>query len=119
MTTPFVGEIQLLGFGWAPKDTALCNGAELTVSQYPALYALIGNVFGGSGNTTFKLPDLRGRVPVGPDDNYGYQQGTVGGFETVTLTHATAPMHRHSLLGADVDGDFPYGVDRVFANVGV
>ncbi|MCJ2185389.1 phage tail protein [Novosphingobium beihaiensis] len=120
MTTPFVGEIQLMGFGWAPKNTALCNGAELTASQYPALYALIGDVFGGNaGGGTFKLPDMRGRVPAGPDGNYVYQQGVFGGYETVPLTQATAPAHRHFLRGADEDGDFSYGVDRVFANVGV
>lgn len=118
MAVPYVGEIQQFGFNYAPKGTALCDGQLLSPSQFGALYSLIQLQFGGNGTSTFQLPDLRGRVPVGPDNQYVAHQGAAGGSETVTLTAATMPNHNHSLLGANVDGDASYGIGRVFTNVG-
>lgn len=94
MAEPFLGEIKMLGFNFAPKDWAFCNGDDLPVSQNQALYSLIGTVFGGDGQTNFKLPDLRGRVPMhralsGPDRGYA------DGLESVQLTENEMPRHTH------------------------
>jgi len=69
MAEPFLAEIRLFSFGYAPKGWALCNGATLPVQQNQALYSLLGITFGGNGTTNFCLPDLRGRVPMSPDGN--------------------------------------------------
>ena len=97
---PFLGEIRMFPWDWAPKGWAQCNGALLGIPQYTALYSLIGTYFGGNGTSTFALPDLRGRVPVHRSTTNGtYSQGAVGGTETVTLTQGTMPAHNHALLG--------------------
>ena len=64
MTDPFYGEIIMTGFWFAPRNFAFCNGQFLDISQNQALFSLIGNIYGGDGRTTFKLPDMRGRIPV-------------------------------------------------------
>lgn len=98
---PFLGEIRMFPWDWAPKGWAQCNGALLGIPQYTALYSLIGTYFGGNGTSTFALPDLRGRVPVHRSTTNGtYSQGAVGGTETVTLTQGTMPAHNHALLGS-------------------
>lgn len=116
MSDPFIGEIQQWGFSFAPVKTAFCNGGLQTISQYQALFALIGTQFGGDGRTTFQLPDLRSRAPVHPGHDI-YEQGQAGGFEWVTLA-SNETGHRHALRGANQDGDWFYGVGYLFANVG-
>lgn len=95
MSTPFLGEIRLMSFTFAPKNWALCQGQSFTVQQNQALYSLISQTFGGSG-TDFLLPDLRGRVPLGTAK--GVAPGPAGGEESHTLQTSEIPSHSHSLL---------------------
>jgi microcystin-dependent protein len=95
---PYLGEIRLVPFTFAPKGWALCAGQLLPINQNQALFALLGTNFGGDGRTTFALPDLRGRVPVGAGQGAGgsnYQVGSNGGEETVKLTVSQLPPHAH------------------------
>lgn len=105
MSDPFLGQIQPFAFPFAPKGWALCDGALLSTSQNQALFALIGSAYGGNGVSTFALPDLRGRVPLGQGSGNGgtYAVGTPGGAESVALTPAQLPGHGHGLLGTSAD----------------
>lgn len=101
---PFLGEIQMVGFNFAPRGWALCDGQLLPISQNSALFALLGTTYGGNGQTTFALPDLRGRFPLHPGQGPGLSprtQGEVGGAESVVLTATQMPQHVHGLPGAD------------------
>lgn len=106
MSTAFLGTIRLVGFNFAPVGWALCQGQTLTISQNTALFALLGTFFGGDGQQTFNLPDLRSRVAVGQGQGLGlspYNQGQTGGSEAVTLSVPQAPTHSHTLMaGANV-----------------
>ena len=102
MDEPYIGEIRPISFNYAPKGWALCAGQLLPVNQNQALYALLGTQFGGNGVTTFGLPDLRGRIPVGTGQLSGggnYTQGTTGGAENVTLLQNQIPPHQHTVAG--------------------
>jgi microcystin-dependent protein len=96
----FLGEIMMVAFNFAPRGFALCNGQLLPINQNQALFALLGTSYGGNGQTTFALPDLRGRIPVSfgstADGTY-YSQGQKGGAEAHTLTPAQLPPHLHGL----------------------
>jgi microcystin-dependent protein len=91
----FIGQILMVGFNFAPYGYMLCQGQTLAISQYQALYALLGSTFGGDGKATFNLPDLAGRVPVGfGPSNQGrqfFQMGVAGGSQTTQLTAANLP----------------------------
>jgi microcystin-dependent protein len=89
----FIGEIRLVGFNYAPKNWALCQGQLLPVSTNQALFSLLGTTYGGDGRTTFGLPNLNGRVPMGVGS--GTPLGAVMGAETVALTADTMPAHLH------------------------
>ena len=96
---PFVGEIRMLGFAWAPVGWALCNGAQLQISQNQALFSLLGVVYGGNGQATFNLPDLQGRMPRGQGQGAGMPNVTIGeqaGGENRTLTINEMPQHTHA-----------------------
>jgi microcystin-dependent protein len=98
MSEPFIGMIILVGFNFAPRGWAVCNGQLLPISQNTALFSLLGTTYGGNGQTTFALPDLRGRVPNGMGQGPGlsnYTIGQVGGVEGVTLTVNQMPAHTH------------------------
>ena len=95
MGTPFLGEIRLVAFTYAPQGWALCWGQTLPINQNQALFALLGTTNGGNGQTTFQLPDLRGRVPV--HKGSGHTLGEIGGEPTHTLTLAELPQHTHGL----------------------
>lgn len=99
---PFLGEIKLLPWNWAPKGWRLCDGSLLAISQYSALFALLGVQYGGNGTTNFALPDLRGRTPI----HFGssYPQGAQDGVESVTLLVDQMPAHSHALLGSSQAG---------------
>jgi microcystin-dependent protein len=101
MSNPFLGEIQLFGGNFAPRGWALCSGQLLPISQNDALYSLVGTTYGGDGQVTFGLPDLRGRRPVsqgqGPNLS-NYVLGQVGGVEAVTLSTPELPGHTHQVL---------------------
>lgn len=102
MSEPFLGEIRIVGFNFAPRGWAKCDGAILPINQNQSLYALLGTAYSGDGRTSFGLPDLRGRAPmhVGPTHN----QGERGGVETVRLSTAEMPTHTHSAHGTTADG---------------
>jgi microcystin-dependent protein len=98
MSDPFVGEIRMFGFDFAPQGWAQCNGQLLPIDQNTALFSLLGTTYGGDGRITFGLPDMRSRVPVGQGQGPGlssYAEGQAGGAETVTLTAAQMPGHTH------------------------
>ncbi len=98
MSEPFVGEIRMFGFSFAPQGWALCNGQLLPISQNTALFSLLGTTYGGDGRTTFALPDMRSRVPACQGQGPGlssYAEGQAGGAETVTLAAAQMPGHTH------------------------
>lgn len=107
MSDPFIGEIKIWAFPWAPRGWALCDGAQLNIQQNAALYSLINYQFGGDMKTVFNLPDLRGRVPVGTGHQLGgttYKNGDKGGAETVTLNITTVPVHGHGIVAATDNG---------------
>ncbi|WP_448677434.1 phage tail protein [Delftia acidovorans] len=96
----FVGEIRLFGGNFAPAGWALCNGAILSISQYDTLFALIGTTYGGDGQNTFALPDLRARIPVGQGQGPGLTNRVMGeqfGVAEVTLLQNDMPAHTHDL----------------------
>jgi microcystin-dependent protein len=95
---PFLGQITLFPFFFAPRGWAFCEGQVLPISQYTALFSLLGTYYGGNGVSNFALPDLRGRVPIGQGQGPGlsnYAIGSVQGVETVTLLASQAPPHSH------------------------
>lgn len=95
MSEPFLGEIRLMSFNFAPKGWVQCAGQLLPINQNQALFALLGTTYGGNGQTTFALPDLRGRVPLhmSPD----FSMGQAGGSEAHTISQAEMPQHTHTL----------------------
>ena len=93
---PYLGEIRTFSFAKAPVGWLPCNGQTLQITQYAALYALLGTNFGGNGTTTFMLPNLQGATVIGSMLNRtSYKTGATGGSETVALTTATTPPHQH------------------------
>lgn len=97
MSEPFLGEIKIVGFNFAPRGWAFCDGQILPISQNQSLYSLLGTTYGGDGRTSFALPDLRGRTPVHRGD--GVALGRKGGAETVTLTTSEMAAHTHAIHG--------------------
>jgi len=99
MSEPYVGQIQMFGFNFAPRGWALCDGQLLPIAQNTALFSLLGTIYGGDGRTTFALPDLRGRAAIhqgtGPGLS-GRSIGSRGGVQSVTLNEAQIPSHDHS-----------------------
>ncbi len=98
--TPFIAEIIMFGGNFAPRGWAFCSGQLLSIAQNTALFSLVGTTYGGDGQTTFALPDLRGRVPIHPGQGPGlspYSLGQQGGVENVTLTLNQIPAHNHSM----------------------
>lgn len=101
----FIGTIQPFAFNFAPRDWALCNGQTLSVAQYSALFSLISTLYGGDGISTFKLPDLRGRLPLGQGAGTNLTPRVIGNFngsESVTATLANLPAHTHDTSGLTV-----------------
>jgi microcystin-dependent protein len=101
MSYPFIGEIRAVGFNFAPQGWAFCNGQLLQISQHAALFSLLATTYGGNGRTTFALPDLRGRSPVGMGRGPGLK--TIGygeplGHEAINLTTAQLPPHSPNVL---------------------
>lgn len=97
---PYIGEIQLFGFNFPPRDFAFCNGAIYSISQNTALFSLLGTTYGGNGQTTFAVPDLRGRIPISSGQGPGlsnYSLGQQSGSETTTLILTNLPSHSHSV----------------------
>lgn len=107
MAEYFTGKIIMVGFNFAPIGWAFCNGQLLSIEQNDALYTLLGTTYGGDGQTTFALPDMRGRVPYHQGTGPGlstYSLGQRGGSEEVTLTSAELPAHTHTANSNPADG---------------
>lgn len=119
MADPFVAEVRIFPFNFAPKGWAWCNNQLLPISQNTALFSLLGTMYGGDGKSTFALPGFEGSVVIDVGQGPGlslYDQGQVGGSETVTLLESEMPAHSHSMntAGGDI-GDERTPIDRSFA----
>jgi microcystin-dependent protein len=102
VSQPYIGEIRLVGFDFAPIDWAMCNGQLMAISQNPALFQLIGTTYGGDGVQTFALPNLQSRVPIGQGTGAGLTTRNLadaGGSEDVTLLTSSLPAHTHAITG--------------------
>src|SRR6478735_9138452 len=100
MADPFVAEIRIFPFNFAPKGWAFCNGQILPISQNTALFSLLGTTYGGDGKSTFALPDLQGRAPMHPGQGQGlslHDLGEESGSESVTLLLSEIPVHAHNV----------------------
>src|SRR5215211_1062963 len=107
MADPFVAEIRIFPFNFAPKGWAWCDGQLLPLSQNTALFSLLGTTYGGNGKSNFALPDLQGRAPMHPGHGPGlslHDLGETGGSDTVTLLQAEIPSHTHNLRASTEDG---------------
>ncbi|MCB9548019.1 MAG: phage tail protein [Myxococcales bacterium] len=122
MADPYIGEIRLFGGQFAPRGWAFCDGALLRIIDNQPLFSLIGNIYGGDGENTFALPDLRGRVPVGQGRGNGLTERRLGerfGVAEVTLQVAEMPAHTHALNGSGAPGTTPVpGVPAVGPDAG-
>src|ERR1700740_1095035 len=98
MSQPYVGEIRIFAGNFAPAGWMFCEGQLLPISEYETLFNLIGTTYGGDGQSTFALPDLRGRVPI--HSGSGFTLAETGGVEEVTLTQSTIPAHTHTAVAA-------------------
>jgi microcystin-dependent protein len=104
MAQPYVGEIRMFAGNFPPSGWMFCDGTTLPISENETLFQLIGTTYGGDGQSTFDLPDLRGRVPVHQGTGGSgttYQMGEMAGVETVTLTTQQMPQHNHTLLASN------------------
>ncbi len=119
MSDPFLGEIRIFGFNFAPAGWAFCNGQIMPITQNTALFALLGTTYGGNGTANFALPDLRGRIPIHQGTGSGlssYDLGQTGGSQTVTLTTAQMPEHNHALNATTAAADTADPANEVLAN---
>jgi len=103
MTQPFLAQVEIFSFSFAPKGWALCNGQLLPINQNQALFSLLGTTYGGDGRVNFGLPDLRSRVPVSQGNSYIL--GQRGGEEAVTINTTTMAAHTHSLMANNSTGN--------------
>jgi microcystin-dependent protein len=106
MADPFVAEIRIFPFNFAPKGWAFCDGQLLPISQNTALFSLLGTTYGGDGKSTFALPDMQGNAPMHPGQGPGlslHDLGETGGSETVTLLQSEIPLHTHQMKGDVLD----------------
>jgi len=115
---PFVAEIRIFPFNFAPKGWAWCDGQLLPLSQNTALFSLLGTTYGGDGKSNFALPDLQGRAPMHPGQGPGlslHDLGETGGTETVSLLESEIPAHSHTLRAVMEDGERPSPSGRYLA----
>jgi microcystin-dependent protein len=122
MSEPFIAEIRMVPFNFAPRGWALCNGQLIPISQNTALFSLIGTFYGGDGRTTFALPNLQGAAPMHQGQGPGLTPrvlGETGGSETVTLLPTQIPAHTHPLTGSGDDANTlsPAGASPAVAGV--
>lgn len=121
MADPFVAEVRIFPFNFAPRGWAFCNGQLLPISQNTALFSLLGTTYGGDGKVTFALPDLQGRAPMHPGQGPGLSQRLLGesdGSQTVTLQETQIPSHPHQFGGAvDAGGDTQTATNTIWAQV--
>jgi microcystin-dependent protein len=108
MSDPFVAEIRIFAFNFAPKGWAFCAGQLLPLSQNTALFSLLGTTYGGDGKSTFALPDLQGNAPMQPGQGQGLSLrdlGEMSGVENITLLQSEIPLHSHTLTSTNEDGN--------------
>ena len=105
MSEPFLAEVRIVGFNFAPRGWAFCDGQILPINQNQSLYSLLGTTYGGDGRTSFALPELRGRTPI--HVGQGHQQGQKSGEENHTLSASEMPNHDHTLQGVSDVGNVP------------
>jgi microcystin-dependent protein len=118
----YVGEIRMFGGNFAPQGWLFCAGQQLNISEYEVLFSLIGTTYGGDGMTTFRLPDLRGRIPINQGtSNIGtvYHKGQIGGSETITLVTNQIPQHTHSVNVSPSNGETNNPANAVWAGSSV
>jgi microcystin-dependent protein len=113
MSEPFLGEIRVFSFPFAPRGWAFCDGAIMPIATNQALFSLLGTYYGGNGTTTFALPDLRGRVPVHTGN--GVTIGQSAGEEAHTLTQAEMPAHSHIAYASNLSGSTKSAQGSVWA----
>ena len=125
MSDPYLGEIRMVGFNFAPAGWAFCNGQLISISQNTALFALLGVQFGGNGTTTFALPNLQSRVAIHQGQGSGlssYSMGQQSGVETVALSVSNLPAHAHTVAplvsSANADQTSPVGAIPAVVNSG-
>jgi microcystin-dependent protein len=123
MADPFVAEIRIFPFNFAPKGWAWCDGQLLPISQNTALFSLLGTTYGGNGKSNFALPDLQGRAPMHPGQGPGlslHDLGETGGSDTVTLLESEIPAHSHgfSVSQGDASEQTPVG-QRLATGIGI
>ncbi len=120
MSEPFIGQIKLVGFNFAPRSWAQCDGQLLAISQNDALFSLLGNVYGGDGRTTFALPDFRGRLPVHTGQGSGLTNRSMGqkiGAEKVNLEVSHIPAHNHPMQASGNPASSTTPAGNVLANL--
>jgi microcystin-dependent protein len=118
MADPFVAEIRIFPFNFAPKGWAWCDGQLMPLSQNTALFSLLGTTYGGNGKSNFALPDLQGRAPMHPGQGPGlslHDLGETGGSETVTLLESEIPAHSHAVSVSQADALVGSPVGQQFA----
>ena len=103
MSEPFLSEIKIVSFNFAPKGWAMCNGQLLPINQNQALFSLLGTTYGGNGQTNFALPNLRGRVPISFGN--GHTLGEAAGSTAVTVNIQQLPTHPHALMASNAQGN--------------
>jgi len=119
MSEPFLAEIRIVGFNYAPRGWAFCDGQILPINQNQSLFSLLGTTYGGDGRTSFALPELRGRVPIhfgASNGGSSHSLGQKGGEETNTLTTTQLPQHTHDAHTTSNQGDNPIPEDRLLGN---
>ena len=118
MSDPSVGEIRLFAGNFAPDGWAFCDGQLLAIATNEVLFDLIGTTYGGDGQTTYALPDLRGRVPVhqGNNGQSNYVQGQAGGVESVTLATNQMPAHTHAMYASTSPASVTHGPTEVLGS---
>jgi microcystin-dependent protein len=117
---PFVAEIRIFPFNFAPKGWAFCDGQILPLSQNTALFSLLGTTYGGDGKSNFALPNMQGNAPMHPGQGPGlslHDLGETGGSETVTLLESEIPSHAHSFVGSQADGIIRFPSNNLVANM--
>jgi microcystin-dependent protein len=120
MADPFVAEIRIFPFNFAPKGWAWCDGQLLPLSQNTALFSLLGTTYGGNGTSNFALPDLQGRAPMHPGQGPGlslHDLGETGGSETVSLLESEIPAHSHALMASTAPANRTSPVNNTIARV--